>query len=156
MINNNKDNNEIGLPTTQNSTDSQSTVLINNSTINNEIKLPATQSSANSQSVDNIFISIEENSITPTGLTVIVDDKNEVKSNIPISRDYYIDKKIGSEWKEIYCYSAPEDIGILSIMYPDKSKLDWADELGELEQGTYRIRYYPFANKSKEIEFNIN
>ena len=155
IVNNNNDN-KIELLATQNSTISQNTIPINNSTSDNEVKLPAIQSSNNSPSIDNISISIEEGSITPTGLTVIVDDKNEIKSNMLISRDYYIDKKIGSEWKEIYCYSSPNDDAIISIAYPKKSKLDWADGLGKLEQGTYKIRYYPFANKSKEIEFNIN
>ena len=125
-------------------------------TTNNKTELILTPNSSSFKSIDNIFISIEDNSISPTGLTVIVDDRNEVKSNKLISRGYFIDKKIENEWKEIYSYLAPTEIYVASIKYPSKSKLDWSNELGELEQGTYRIRYYPILNTSKEVEFNIN
>ena len=133
-------------------------VLINNNSdnSNNEIEIPSTQSSTDSRSTDNIFMSIKDGSITPTGLTVIVDDKNEIKSNVLISMYYYIDKKIGNEWKEIYCYVSPIEIAIGHLEYPHESPLDWSDELGELKPGTYRIRYYPILNQSKEVEFNIN
>ena len=133
-------------------------ILINNNNINsnNEIELPSTQTPTDSRSVDNIYMSIEEGSITPTGLTVIIDDKNEVKSNVLISMYYYIDKKVGNEWKEIYCYLSPLEIAVGHLEYPHKSILNWSDDLGELEPGTYRIRYYPILNQSKEVEFNIN
>ena len=130
-------------------------LINNNNNSNNEIELPSTQTSTDSRSVDNIYMSIEEGSITPTGLTVIIDDKNESKSSLLISRYYYIDKRIGNEWKEIYCYISHIENDV-HFGYPYKSTLNWADELGELEQGTYRIRYYPILNQSKEIELNRN
>ena len=133
-----------------------SVILIVNNNNDNKTELPAIQSSNTSPSIDNISISIEEGSITPTGLTVIVDDKNEIKSNVLISMYYYIDKKIGNEWKEIYCYVSPIEIAVEHLEYPHESPLDWSGELGELQPGTYRIRYYPIHNQSKEVEFNIN
>lgn len=132
------------------------TIVLIHRNNDNEIDLKSTQSSTDFQSIDNIFISVEDNSISPIGLTVIVDDKNEVKSNKLISMRYFIDKKIENGWEEIYYYLSPIEISVSHIEYPHKSKLNWANELGELKQGTYRIRYYPILNKSKEIEFNIN
>lgn len=132
-----------------------SVIFINNSNSDNEIELPSTQGSTDSPNIDNIFMAIKEGSITPIGLTVIVDDKNESKSGLLISRYYYIDKRIGNEWKEIYCYITPIENAVI-FGYPYESTLNWSDELGELEPGTYRIRYYPILNQSKEVEFNIN
>lgn len=132
-----------------------SAILINNNS-NNEIELPATQTSTDSPNIDNIFLSIKEGSITPTGLTVIVDDKNLEASTVLISWYYYIDKKVENEWKEIYYYLTPIEIAIGHLSYPYEAHLDWSKDLGELEPGTYRIRYYPILNQSKEVEFNIN
>lgn len=131
-----------------------SLMLINSNSNNTE--LTSTQDSSNYQSIDNIFISIIDNTISPTGLTVIVDDRNEIKSNKLISMHYHIDKKIEDKWEEIYTYVSPIEIVVDNINYPSVSKLNWGNELGELKQGTYRIRYYPILNISKEIEFNIN
>ena len=87
---------------------------------------------------------------------VIVDDKNLETSTVLISWYYYIDKKVENEWKEIYYYLTPIEIAIGHLSYPYEAHLDWSKDLGELEPGTYRIRYYPILNQSKEVEFNIN
>lgn len=93
----------------------------------------------NEQSVDNVSMYIKEDSLTPKGATIVIEDKNKKVYNY--SDGYFIevlkdDKWIKLDEKEKYWNDfayAPNENGILSM------KLDWTKKYGTLENNKYRI-----------------
>ncbi|MFR7544847.1 MAG: immunoglobulin-like domain-containing protein [Clostridia bacterium] len=91
------------------------------------------------QSVDNVSMYIKEDSLTPKGATIVIEDKNKKVYNY--SDGYFIevlkdDKWIKLDEKEKYWNDfayAPNENGILSM------KLDWTKKYGTLENNKYRI-----------------
>lgn len=91
------------------------------------------------QSVDNLSMYIKEDSLTPKGATIVIEDKNKKVYNY--SDGYFIevlkdDKWIKLDEKEKYWNDfayAPNENGILSM------KLDWTKKYGTLENNKYRI-----------------
>ena len=82
---------------------------------------------------------IKEDSLTPKGATIVIEDKNKKVYNY--SDGYFIevlkdDKWIKLDEKEKYWNDfayAPNENGILSM------KLDWTKKYGTLENNKYRI-----------------
>lgn len=100
---------------------------------------------------DNVSITIKEGSLSPTGLTLIVNDKNFIKTNYEFcSKYYFIDRKIAVLWTQVY--PDPDDYPIraeeletfvASLSYPYECVLNWGEKIGSLEPGNYRIRFAP-------------
>ncbi len=109
----------------------------------------------NKPSVNNIFIDIEEKTVSEVGITLIVNDKNFVKSNVSIKDSYFIYKEKENSWEQIYHFINPVEVYREKIKYPSTVVLNWEKELGKLEKGHYKICYEPIPQQVKEIEFLI-
>lgn len=103
-------------------------------------------------SVDNIHVAIKDGTLTPNGVTLIVNDENYIKSNVPIYYSYHIYKKVNDNW-ELIVHKHPAiliDIEF-NLTYPYEATLTWE----KLEPGTYKIKYQPIVDQYKEFEFTI-
>ena len=107
---------------------------------------------------DNVSITIKEGSLSPTGLTLIVNDKNFIKTNYEFcSKYYFIDRKIAVLWTQVYPDPNDEDgidiptIAVGSLSSPYECVLNWGEKIGSLEPGNYRIRF-EFENTSLYYE----
>ncbi len=103
-----------------------------------------------SYSLEKIHLQIQENSISKTGITLIITDNNE--KNVPWEDGYKIQRKISEKWIEI----KPKKKLITSAFsyWKDENnqyiqKINWSYYYGELENGKYRI-VKPF-NINKDI-----
>ena len=116
--------------------------------------------------LNNVSLSIKKDSVTSTGATIIINDKNFLTTTYSFDK-YLIDKKIGSEWQmlpytdnKISTFIAFEPPFIPHTL---EKTLDWSYNYGELDPGTYRIRFQPTSyNKylpygtTLTIEFILN
>lgn len=110
----------------------------------------------NNPKADNININIKTGTIQATGITLVVEDKNFIKSNISISDSYAIYRKNNdSTWELIYFYITPFEIYRTKINYPETVVLNWEKYIGALKLGIYKIQYEPISQQFKEIIFEI-
>lgn len=115
---------------------------------------------------NNVSLSIKEDSVTSTGATIIINDKNFLTTTY-LFDEYFIDKKVGDEW-QVLPYTdnkISNSIGIIPSFIPHtlEKTINWNYRYGELEPGTYRIRFQPTSyNKylpygaTLTIEFILN
>lgn len=91
------------------------------------------------QSVDNVSMYIKEDSLTPKGATIVIEDKNKKVYNY--SDGYFIEVLKDDKWIKLdenekfwndFVYVLDES-GILSM------QLDWSKKYGTLENNKYRI-----------------
>lgn len=91
------------------------------------------------QSVDNVSMYIKEDSLTPKGATIVIEDKNKKVYNY--SDGYFIEVLKDDKWIKLdenekfwndFVYVLDES-GILSM------QLDWTKEYGTLANNKYRI-----------------
>jgi len=94
---------------------------------------------------DNVYISIEDNTLTPSSVTLIIENNNIIPINneLFINPSYYfIDKKIENNWNTLseHLYFVP---GIYTMDYKHNTKktLNWKGKYGKLEAGQYRLRF---------------
>jgi len=94
---------------------------------------------------DNVDVFIEEGTLTSTGASIVIRNKNIISTNHEIfanPRCYYIDKKINGEWLTL-----PEDSYYIQGAYHSdyrhktNKNLKWESRYGELEPGQYRLRF---------------
>ena len=97
--------------------------------------------------LNNISMTIEDNSLTPTSASIIIKDNNKYNNEnegFLFDKWFRIDKYINGEWKSLqgtfgsyYCeeiaYKVYPKIGIL------KMNIEWESAYGRLENGEYRI-----------------
>ena len=111
-------------------------------------------------SVENISLKIKEGTLARTGVTLLIEDKND----IPYSYDewYIIEKKINKNWQRIRAdnMSFNEIAWMVGKSRRLEQVLDWEWFYGSLENGTYRIVKRVYEHDSKEysyfyIEFDI-
>ena len=93
------------------------------------------------RSPNNVKIKIIENSISSTGVTILVTDNN--KYHYAWGEQFSIQKKVDGEWQNLKYLT---DLPVFSLIgYGlDKNnqliqKIDWTDYYGELSIGKYRI-----------------
>jgi len=96
---------------------------------------------------DNVNISVKENTLTSTGVTLTIKNKNLMPSNYSFD-EYYIDKKVGDRWVEqrplsTYHESIRTFVVIGNASHTLEKTLNWNDKYGSLTSGTYRIRFEP-------------
>jgi len=113
---------------------------------------------------DNVHISIEEGSLTPIGVTLIIKNKNLITTNYSFADNFYIDKNVNGQWINIPDKSTiNNDLPLVYTPHNYKETLNWKYSHGELKTGTYRIRFepksyndnFPFGTTLK-IEFTLS
>lgn len=93
------------------------------------------------KTLQKVSMKIKEGTLTKTGATIIITDKNETPYTY--GTWYRIDKKVEGKWKA--CKPIVEDYGftdIAMLVGKDKTleiKEDWSKLYGALEVGTYRF-----------------
>lgn len=99
--------------------------------------------------LDKITIQVDKNSISNTGVTIIITDNNE--ENLPWGEDYKIQKKENENWVEL----SPKNELITSAVshWKDennqyKQQINWDYYYGKLEDGQYRIVKMKFNPKN--------
>lgn len=112
----------------------------------------------NARSIDNVTIEVKKDSITTTGATFVVTDKN--KEFCTYGDEYHIEVKKNGKW-EIQMPVVDSILVEAYVAQPTKSvyeiKKDWSTIYGELENGEYRLALKMMANKEEYAyaEFTI-
>lgn len=94
---------------------------------------------------NNVTIRFSKNSISNTGLTIIITDKS--KKEYSWGTRYFIQVKQNNEWKDLEPICSPDDPANVHTAFGytlDKNHqitqtLDWHNRYGELSYGTYRV-----------------
>lgn len=116
----------------------QASNKIENKTTNN-LDNNVIENIENEQSVDNVSMYIKEDSLTPKGATIVIEDKNN--QFYTYSDGYFIEVLKDDKWIKLdenekfwndFVYVLDES-GILSM------QLDWSKKYGTLENNKYRI-----------------
>lgn len=104
-------------------------------------------------SLDKVSSSIKEGTLTKSGVTIIITDKNEKPYGYS-KKWYLIEKKKDEEWEKLnlkkdMVISEEEDT---PTIYSDISEfsIDWTEYYGELEKGTYRIAKKTYIYNSND------
>ena len=108
------------------------------------------------RSMENVKIEISQNSVTPTGATIIITDNNEIP--YMWGENYSIEKKENGSWKKIGLLS---EENFNEILYKTdennqiKQNIDWSNFYGTLSNGTYRIIKHVYTSDS-DLYFDSN
>ena len=89
---------------------------------------------------EKVTIEVLEYTVTPTGATIVVTDKN--KDSYGWGKSYKVQQKVNEEWKDLKPKTEMifEEIAyILDEHGQIRQNIDWTRFYGELEKGTYRI-----------------
>lgn len=95
----------------------------------------------NEQTLDKVSMVIKENTLSKTGATIIITDKNELPYYF-VKDSYIIEKNIfGNLWIKIFSKSgyAIEPLGIHGPNGITEIEIDWTERYGELNNGKYRL-----------------
>lgn len=110
------------------------------------------------RSIDNVILQVKEDTITRTGATFILTDKNEVFCNY--GDEYIIEVKKNGKWEKQETITDGFTWQAFS-MSPGSEvsevKKDWSRFYGELENGEYRLGISVYTNKDEYVyaEFSI-
>lgn len=95
---------------------------------------------AYNRKLENVKLEVVENSVTKTGLELIITDTSDLQ--YPWDNNYYLEKKVNESWEkvnpikeavsEVVTYKVDENKQI-------KQVIDWTETYGTLESGTYRV-----------------
>lgn len=126
--------------------------------INGEVDINKYREALKKRTIENITIQVKENTITKTGATFIISDRNEVFCDY--GSEYKIEVKKNGKWE--MQKTITDDIIWESISFrPGKKvsehKKDWSKVYGELQTGEYRLALKVYTNKYEYIyaEFSI-
>lgn len=101
----------------------------------------ATGPTIEANQVKNVSMTIKEGTLTNTGVTIIIENKNEKKHEY--DENFRIDKRINNKWEEVKVINNNYVINdIAFIIGKDgiaEQKVDWKNLYGELGEGEYRI-----------------
>lgn len=112
------------------------------------------QSSAN-RTVANVSLVIDENTVSSTGVTIIITDVNETQYGW--GEPYRLQVKKEGKWEDV---EPLHDIDFTSIGYvldeegKTKQEIDWKEDYGEIASGTYRIVKPLYDNGYLEVYSN--
>ena len=113
-------------------------------------------------SIDGISMVIKENTLTKTGMSVVIIDTTNYKNVYGGSCDYRIDRRLNNKWEEVK--KIKNFPSYLQSSYVDENNkleidIDWSKTYGELEKGEYRlVKSTEIENKVYEfsVEFEIS
>lgn len=103
-----------------------------------------------------VVISVKKDSLTKTGLTILMNNKTENKYNY--GAVYHLEKKSGKKW---YIVKPINEMTFTMMAYeilPGESKeikFDWKYGYGELPKGKYRIVKTIYDLDNSDKEYNI-
>ena len=125
-----------------------------NTTRNEIYENSNSQNVTNSKNIENVQIEIEENTITSSGLTIIITDKNEEPYGW--GENYGIEEKVNGEWKKL---KANIDFNskayILDENHQMRQNINCVNSYGKLQKGIYRIEKEADGNIFYSNEFII-
>jgi len=113
-------------------------------------------------SIYGISMVIKENTLTKTGMSVVIIDTTNYKNVYGGSCDYRIDRRLNNKWEEVK--KIKNFPSYLQSSYVDENNkleidIDWSKTYGELEKGEYRlVKSTEIENKLYEfsVEFEIS
>ena len=101
------------------------------------------------RSTDNVVIQIIENTVTPTGVTIVITDRNE--QHYIWGEQFRIQQKVNGEWKDLKylnnIVSFPEIAYVADKNNQLTQKIDWTMYYGKLPSGIYRIVKQVYDNQ---------
>ena len=104
------------------------------------------QSLSNSRNAENVEIKVEENTITSSGLTIIITDNNEEQYGW--GENYGIQEKVNGEWKKLKVNMEFNSVAyLLDENHQIRQNINWVNSYGKLPKGIYRIE--------KEVDGNV-
>ena len=112
------------------------------------------QNSSNSKNVENVEIKVEENTITSSGLTIIITDNNEEQYGW--GESYGIQEKVNGEWKKLKANTDFNSVAyLLDENHQIRQNINWVNSYGKLPNGIYRIEKEADGNVFYSNEFII-
>lgn len=107
------------------------------------------------QTIDKVSMAIKEDTLSKTGVTIVITDENKVKYSF-VRDNYKLEKNIfGNFWIELPLKSDGyiiEPLGGHGANGITEMKIDWKERYGELKKGKYRII---MVKDKLYTEFNI-
>lgn len=107
------------------------------------------------RTVENVSLTIDKNTVSRTGVTIVIKDLNEAEYGW--GEPYRLQVKQEGKWED----AAPlHDIAFTDIGYvlnedkETKQVIDWKEDYGELQKGTYRIVKPLYDNGYLEVYSN--
>ena len=92
---------------------------------------------AYNRKLENVKLEVVENSVTKTGLELIITDTSDLQ--YPWDNNYYLEKKVNESWEKVN--PIKEDVSEVVTYKVDENKqikqvIDWTETYGTLESGT--------------------
>lgn len=113
-----------------------------------------TNISVNDKKIKNVQIKIEEDTISPSGVSIIIIDNN----NEPYTwgENYTVQKKVKNEWKTLNAnMNINSNAYVLDKNNQLRQNINWINVYGNLPKGTYRIEKEADGDKFYSNEFVI-
>ena len=113
----------------------------------------------NMNNIKNVSMEIKEGTLTKTGATVVITDKNETPYSY--GEWFRIDGKDGDKWKEVEQITDNYAFNDIAYLIGEdgmlEEKIDWSELYGELENGEYRLVKELYINGYNyfSVEFTI-
>lgn len=111
------------------------------------------------KSIDGISMVIKDDTLSKTGMSIIITDTTGLNNEYGGRCDYRIDKKVDNKWEKMKKKDIPTYLQVFYVNENDKLEMniDWIDTYGELGQGEYRLvkevkiknKYYGIAVEFK-------
>lgn len=92
------------------------------------------------RSAENVNIEVIKNSVTSSGATILITDKNENK--YPWKEDYILQMKENDTWKDVKTIANTDFNKVDYVLNENnqiEQKINWSRSYGILSKGTYRI-----------------
>ena len=125
-----------------------------NTTRNEIYENSNSQNSSNSKNVESVEIKVEENTITSSGLTIIITDNNEEQYGW--GESYGIQEKVNGEWKKLKANTDFNSVAyLLDENHQIRQNINWVNSYGKLPNGIYRIEKEADGNVFYSNEFII-
>ena len=116
-------------------------------------KKPAGKVSDYKITKDKVLISAKKDTVTNTGLTLVMENKTDEKFNY--GEEYHLEKKYKNKW---YIVEPINDVIFTLMAYevePNQTKeikFDWEYRYGNLTKGKYRLVKYMYKLKDAPID----
>lgn len=117
------------------------------------------QRALESRTLDKVSIKVKEDTITPTGATFVITDKNEVSCGY--TKEYKIERNLFGLWVPVipitYIISVEGSYSTL-LKESVEHKEDWSNRYGALRKGKYRFSQKVYDNQEYQYihaEFSI-
>lgn len=126
----------------------------NKNVVQNEIYENNNNISVNDNKIKNVQIKIEENTISPSGVSIIITDNND--DPYTWGENYAVQEKVKDEWKTLNAnMNFNSNAYVLDKNNQLKQNINWVNAYGNLPKGTYRIEKEADGDKFYSNEFVI-